>query len=131
LSVSFSDRKVWYAVLGFSVAVRLVTAPSVSEQLFELVLILTLFLGAIAAFRFFYASYIIGSAIVLVFLSLHAPLTSLIFPVYTIDGTALIELGKPFLPWLIVFFTIYLMVEIVKTGETISRTNRQTTLHPE
>lgn len=111
--------------------IYLITAPSISEQLFELVLIFTLFLGAIAAFRFPYASYIIGSTIVLAFLSLHAPLTSLIFPVYAIDGTALMEFGKLFLPWLIMLFTLYLMVEIVKTGETISRANRQTTLHPQ
>ncbi|HMK82971.1 MAG TPA: glycosyltransferase family 87 protein [Candidatus Bathyarchaeia archaeon] len=111
--------------------IYLLTAPSVSEQLFELVLILTLFLGAIPPFRFSYASYITGSAIVLTFLSLHAPLTSLIFPIYTIDGTRLMELGKPFLPWLIVLFTIYLTVEIVKTAETISRMSGQTRLHPE
>jgi len=111
--------------------IYLLTAPSVSEQLFELVLILTLFLGAIAPFRFSYASYITGSAIVLTFLSLHAPLTSLVFPIYTIDGTRLMELGKPFLPWLIVLFTIYLTVEIVKTAETISRMSGQTRLHPE
>jgi hypothetical protein len=108
--------------------VYLITAPSISEQLFELVLILTLFLGAITAFRFPYASYTIGSTIVLAFLSLHAPLTSLIFPTYEIDGTPLIELGKPFLPWLIMFFTIYMIVEVVKTGVTISRTNGHTTL---
>lgn len=102
----------------------LITAPSVSEQLFEPVLILMLLLATFSSIKFNYAAYAFGSAIVLTFLSFHAPLSSLVFPIVEIDGAPLTELGKPFLPWLIVGFTIWLIVAFFGTWKTFLRENR-------
>jgi len=104
--------------------VYLLFAPSVSEQLFELVLIFMLFSGAFAGMkRSIYVSYVIGSIIVFAVLSLHVPVTSFLFPVYQIDRAPLVRLGGPLLPWLVLVFAFYLVVQIAKEG-TVLRSAR-------
>jgi len=96
--------------------IYLLTAPWISEQLFEPALIFMLFQAVVTTRnRFSYTGYALGSAVVYVFLALHVPLTSFIFPLYNIEPTALVQLGKTYLPWLVLAFGSYLMVEIIKT----------------
>ena len=102
----------------------LLTASWISEQLFELVLILMLFFAAFGGLRrFSYRTYAIGSAIVLLFLTFNVPLTSFVFPLYLIDRTPLADFGKSFLPWLALIFGCYLITEIVITAETLTQTD--------
>jgi len=97
----------------------LLTAPWISEQLFELVLVLMLFLTVFLCFRRFpYASYAVGSLIVLLFLTFNVPITSFLFPVYQIDGSRLALSGRNILPWLTLIFGCYLIAEIVIIAKT-------------
>lgn len=100
--------------------VYLLTAPWISEQLFELTLIFMLFQGALTGLRrFSYASYAFGSAIVFIFLSLHAPITSFIFPLYQVDNTILLQLAKPLLAWILLVFGGYLVLELIREEKTL------------
>jgi Gpi18-like mannosyltransferase len=98
----------------------LLTAPWVSEQLFELALILLLFIAAFVGLRrIIYVSYAVGSLIVLPFLTFHVPITSFVFPIYQIGSTPLALFGRILLPWLTLIFGCYLIAEItiiVKTS---------------
>jgi len=100
--------------------IYLLTAPWISEQLFELVIILMLFLAAFVGRkrRFSYTSYAVGSLIVLLFITFHVPITSFVFPIRQIDGTPLLSFGKMFLPWLTLIFGCYLVAEIIIIAKT-------------
>jgi len=105
----------------------LLTTSWISEQLFELELILMLFFAAFVGLRIFsYRSYAVGSAIVLLFLTFNVPLTSFVFPLYLIDRSPLAEFGKSFLPWLALIFGCYLIMDIVKTARTLKLSQDQT-----
>jgi hypothetical protein len=99
----------------------LLMAPSISEQLFELVLIMILFLAAFSGLkRSSITSYAVGSLIVLLFLTFHVPITSFVFPIYPIDRTPLASFGKIFLPWLTLIFGCYLIAEINITARDLA-----------
>ncbi len=100
----------------------LLVAPWASEQMLEPLLVLMLFIGASEGFKksdFNY--YIIGSAIVFVFLALHVPLTSLIFPVALIDPRSITSWGAELLPFLVLLFGIYLATLLVRNAKELSR----------
>ncbi len=103
----------------FVYLVYLLTASWISEQLFELVLVLMLFIAAFLGLRrFSYTSYALGSLIVLLFLTFNVPITSFVFPIYQIDGTPLALFGRMFLPWLTLIFGCYLVAEIIMIAKT-------------
>jgi len=101
----------------------LLTASWISEQLVELLLVFLLFLAAFVGFRrSIYWPYTIGSLIVLLFLMFNVPVTSFIFPLYSIDATPLAVIGRTIFPWLTLIFGGFLVAEIIITAKTL--TNR-------
>ena len=101
----------------------LLTASWISEQLMELVLVLLLFLAAYVGFRrSIYLPYTVGSLIVLLFLTFNVPVTSFVFPLYSIDAARLATVGRVLFPWLTLIFGCYLVAEIIITAKTF--TNR-------
>jgi len=99
----------------------LLTASWISEQLMELVLVLMLFLAAYVGFkRSIYVPYTVGSLIVLLFLTFNVPLTSFVFPLYSIDPAPLASMGRTVFPWLTLIFGCYLVAEIVITTKTFT-----------
>jgi len=99
----------------------LITASWISEQLMELVLVLMLFLAAFVGFkRWIYVPYAVGSLIVLLFLTFNVPLTSFVFPLYSIDPAPLANVGRSVFPWLTVLFGCFLITEIIITTKTFS-----------
>jgi len=103
--------------------VYLLTASWISEQLMELVLVLLLFLAVYVGFRrSIYLPYAVGSLIVLLFLTFNVPVSSFVFPLYSIDAAPLATVGRVLFPWLTLIFGCYLVAEIIITAKTF--TNR-------
>ena len=96
-------------------AAWLLTAPSVSEQNVETLLVLTLFEGASCGFsRVRRLSYGLASAIVFMFAFFNVPATSFLYPVYRIEPTPLQAVGKYSLPWIALAFASYLEFEAIR-----------------
>jgi len=99
----------------------LLTASWISEQLVELLLVLLLFLAALVGFRrSIYWPYTVGSLIVLLFLIFNVPITSFIFPLYSIDATSLAVIGRTVFPWLTLIFGAFLVAEIMITARSFT-----------
>ena len=99
----------------------LLCASWISEQLMELGLVLMLFLAAFVSFRkSLYVPYAVGSLIVLLFLTFNVPLTSFVFPLYSIDATPFAAVGKMVFPWLTLIFGCFLAAEIIITAKTFT-----------
>jgi len=99
----------------------LLTASWISEQLVELLLVFLLFLAAFVGFRrSIYWPYTVGSLIVLLFLIFNVPITSFIFPLYSIDATSLAVIGRTVFPWLTLIFGAFLVAEIMITARSFT-----------
>ncbi len=88
------------------------TAPWVSEQMIEPLLIMMLFVTAAISPERIGLPYVLGSATAFLFVALHVPLTAFISPISNFDSTSIVNLVKPVIPWLVVVFGLYLVYEM-------------------
>lgn len=96
------------------------TAPWVSEQSIQTLLILMLFqIASKRPDRGKLFSYGILSVITFTFISLNVPLTSFLFPIVRIDIAPLAKIGVVAIPWLTLAFTCVAAVETVWVGVNI------------
>jgi hypothetical protein len=88
------------------------TAPWVSEQMIEPLLIMLLFVTAAMGPKRIGLPYILGSALALAFIALHVPMTAFISPVSNFDSSPIVESVKPAIPWVVAIFCVYLAYEL-------------------
>lgn len=92
-------------------ATYMLFTPWLSEQIVETLLVLMLFSGVSKGFKLReYSMYFLGSIIVLIFLALHVPLTSFVYPIILINSAPFLRFGAPFLPWLAATFGAYCLL---------------------
>lgn len=97
-----------FGSLLLTYAIYVALAPWVSEPNVEMLFVLMIFSGVSKCVKLSqYFQYFLGSTIVFIFIVLHAPITSFLFPVLTIDATPLQNFSAPLLPWVVIAFAAY------------------------
>jgi hypothetical protein len=103
-----------FDALLLTFGIYMLLTPWLSEQTVETLLVLMLFSGVSKGFKLAeFAPYFLGSIIVLVFIVLHVPVTSFVYPIATIDATPLLKFAAPILPWISATFAAYCLLVIV------------------